>query len=570
MRNRCNAHCAPGSEFGSRASSRVSRSFIALSLAALLFACAEEEPNNNAAPDSSATTSPVNADAGADSAVAPAPGAGNSVSADGLTVGFSAGKVKGKLVEKTRAFLGIPYAKPPVGALRFAPPQPVDPWTDEREATMHGSSCAQSMGATSPTNGVNEDCLTLNVYTPQTPPTGGLPVFVWIHGGAYVSGGSSQYDGQKLSERGPLVVVTINYRLGAFGFLSHATLDATRGNEPSGNDGLRDQQLALKWVKNNIAAFGGDPGKVTLAGESAGSMSACIHLVSPPARELAARFVFESGVCTGETLLKKKAEADGLGKMLSDELCAGQADVAKCLREKSVMDFTEWRKTTGLFGAGFTPVYNPADPLLPDNPAKLVEAGNYNSKAVILAGTNLNEWGLFQTLGSPRAANLAEFEMAIETQLAATVGPATAMVKAHYKPAMDAQANEALIRLMTDSAFRCPTRAFLRQLTKKGTKAFLYSFEQGQAHHAFEIPYVFGNPNPLLAPMLDEPTLGTMQPFWMQFAITGDPNGRGALMWPAYNEMTDQHMALKSMSAAGMNLAKADCDFWAGLNAMKM
>lgn len=546
---------------------RRSKSLTALFVAALLFGCSEDEPTPGPV---DASLGAVTADAGADAASSSTPDAGGSVSADGLTVAFSSGRVKGKLVEKTRAFLGIPYAKPPTGALRFAPPQPIDAWTDERDATMHGASCAQSMGALSPTNGVSEDCLTVNVFTPQTVPAGGLPVFVWIHGGAYISGGSFQYDGQKLSERGPLVVVTINYRLGAFGFLSHTALDATRANEPSGNDGLRDQQLALKWVKNNIAAFGGDPGKVTVAGESAGAMSACIHLVSPPARELAHRFVFESGVCTGETLLKTKADADALGKMLSDELCTGQDDVVKCLREKPVMDFTEWRKTGGLFGAGFVPVYNPGDPLLPDNPSKLVEAGNYNSKAAIIAGTNLNEWGLFQTLGSPRAANLAEFEMAIETQLAATVGAGTALVKAHYKPAMDAQANDALIRLMTDSAFRCPTRAFARLLTKKGSKVYLYSFEQGQAFHAFEIPYVFGNPNPLLAPMLDDGTLNTMQPFIMQFAITGDPNGRGSLMWPEYNEMTDQHMTLKSMSAAGTGLSKADCDFWVGLNAMRM
>jgi para-nitrobenzyl esterase len=412
----------------------------------------------------------------------------------------------------------------------------------------------------------SEDCLSLNVFTPQNAPATGLPVFVWIHGGAYISGGSSQYDGQKLSDRGPLVVVTLNYRLGAFGFLSHAGLDATRTMEPSGNDGLRDQQLALKWVKNNIAAFGGDPTKVTVAGESAGAMSACIHLVSPPARELAQRFVFESGVCTGETLLKKKADADTLGKQLSDELCMGQADVVKCLRDTPIMELTEWHKSASLFGAGFVPTYNAADPLLPENPAKMVQAGNYNMKAAILAGTNLNEWGLFQALGSPKPATIAELDTAIDTQLGAQIGAAGATaVKAHYKPAADAMANDAMIRLMTDSAFRCPTRAMARLLTTKGSKVFLYSFEQGMAFHAYEIAYVFGNTSQL-APVLDEPTLATMQSFWMQFAISGDPNGHpGAPTWPVYAEASDPHMSLKSASAPGMGYGKADCDFWAGL-----
>jgi para-nitrobenzyl esterase len=527
------------------------------------FGCAEEGPTIFLA-DASAAMAMSGADAGA---AKPDAGFG-AVAADGLTVAFGAGRVKGKLVEKTREFLGIPYAKPPVGALRFAAPQAVDPWMGDKDASMHGPSCAQSMGTLSPTNGLSEDCLSLNVYTPQMPPATGLPVYVFIHGGAYISGGSFQYDGQKLSERGPLVVVTINYRLGPFGFLSHAGLDATRAGEPSGNDGIRDQQLALKWVKSNIAAFGGDPTKVTVAGESAGSMSACIHLVSPPARELAQRFVFESGVCTGETLLKKKADGDALGKMLSDELCAGQPDPVACLRAKPVMDLADWHKDSTLFGAGFVPVYNPADPLLPDNPAKLVDAGNYN-KGPILLGTNLREWGLFQSLGSAKPATIAALDMAIDMQLGAQIGAAgAAAVKAHYKPATDAEANDAMIRLMTDSAFRCPTRSMARLVTKKGSKVYLYSFEQGQAFHAFEIPYIFGNTNPLLAPMLDEPTLATMQGFVMQFATTGDPNGRGPLMWPAYDEASDQNMSLKTESAAGTGLAKADCDFWAGLAAM--
>lgn len=533
------------------------------------FGCGDDSPSpaTGGLPDAGpGVVSPVTSTNDAGAAAKPDAGFG-AVSSDGLSVAFTTGRVKGKLVDKTREFLGIPYAKPPVGALRFAPPQPVDPWSDEKSTVDFGASCAQAMGSLSPTNGVSEDCLSLNVFAPQTPPAGGLPVYVFIHGGAFISGGSSQYDGQKLSERGPLVVVTINYRLGPFGFLSHAALDATRGNEPSGNDGIRDQQLALKWVKSNIAAFGGDPTKVTVAGESAGSMSACIQLVSPPARDLAARFVFESGVCTGETLLKKKADGDMLGKALSDELCAGQEPVA-CLRAKSVMDLTDWRKSSGLFGAGFVPVYNAADPLLPDNPSKLVEAGNYN-KGNILAGTNLREWGLFQSLGAAKPATIADLGPAIDMQLGPTIGAAgSAAVTAHYKPATDAEANDAMIRLMTDSAFRCPTRALARQATKKGSKVYLYSFEQGMAYHAFEIPYIFGNPNPLLAPMLDEPTLMTMQGFVMQFAITGDPNGRGSLMWPAYDEASDQHMSLKTASAAGTGLAKADCDFWAGLAAM--
>lgn len=484
-------------------------------------------------------------------------------SADGLLVRVADGLVRGKLVGATREFLGIPYGK----AERFAAPQPADPWTDERDATNHGPSCAQAMGTLSPMGSTfDENCLSINVYAPQSPPEGRLPVYVFIHGGAYVSGGSLQYDGQKLAERGPLVVVTLNYRLGVLGFLSHAGLDAARGDAPTGNDGIRDQQLGLAWVKNNIAAFGGDPSKVTVAGESAGAMSACLHLVSPLSRDLAQRFVMESGVCMGGTLLGTKAAGDKLGRELTDELCAGQSDLLACLRAKPVSELTDWRRSAGLFGAGFSPVVNAADPLLPEAPPKLIEAGNFN-KGAVLAGSNLREWGLFQLIGSARPATLAEFDAAVEMQLGAQLGAAgLPLVQAHYRPATDAEANDAFVRLMTDAGFRCPTRALARLLSGMGSKVYLYSFEHGDAFHAYELPYVFGNPNALLAAaMLDEPTLAAVQGFWMEFAIKGDPNGRVQPTWPAYETGSDQCMALSSAPAVKSGLSQTDCDFWAAL-----
>jgi para-nitrobenzyl esterase len=512
-----------------------------------------------------AQTGDASADAGSTATQDAGPTLGP-VSADGLVVRFSSGSVRGKLEGPTREFLGIPYGK----AERFAAPQPADAWSDERDATNHGPSCAQSMGTLSPmVGGFDENCLTVNVYTPQSTAAGGLPVYVFIHGGAFISGGSVQYDGQKLSERGPLVVVTLNYRLGVLGFLSHAGLDAARGEAPAGNDGIRDQQLALRWVQSNIAAFGGDPSKVTIAGESAGAMSACLHLVSPLSRELGQRFVFESGVCMGGTLLANKASADKLGKELSDELCAGQPDLLQCLRAKPLQELTDWRRNATMFGAGFAPVVNPADPLLPDLPPKLIEAGNYN-KGTVLAGSNLREWGLFQLIGSAKPATIADFNAAVDSQLGAQLGAAgLPLVKEHYKPASDAEANDVFVRLMTDAAFRCPTRTLARLASSKGSKVFLYSFEQGNAFHAYELPYVFGNPNALLAPVLDEPTLAALQGFWMQFATTGDPNGRVQPTWPAYEAGSDQHMALSSTSQAGSGLSKADCDFWDSLTAAR-
>jgi para-nitrobenzyl esterase len=529
--------------------------------------CAEDDAPRDMMQPQPVQSGDAGADSGAGTQEAGAQDAGAALGAqspDGLLVRFSSGLVRGKLVESTREFLGIPYGK----AERFAAPQPADAWTEERDATTHGANCAQAMGTLSPSmGGFEENCLFVNVYTPPNPPAGGLPVYVFIHGGAYISGGSVQYDGQKLSERGPLVVVTLNYRLGVFGFLSHASLDATRGDAPSGNDGIRDQQLALKWVKNNIAAFGGDPSKVTIAGESAGAMSTCLHLVSPLSRELGQRFVLESGVCMGGTLLGNKAAADKLGKELGDELCAGQSDVLACLRAKPAAELIEWRRMASMFGAGFSPIVNAADPLLPDLPPKLIEAGNYN-KGAVLAGSNLREWGLFQLIGSAKPASIAEFDAAVEMQLGAQLGAAgLPLVKTHYKPASDAEANDAFVRVITDASFRCPTRALARLLSGKGSKVYLYSFEQGNAFHAYELPYVFGNPNPLLAPTLDEPTLMALQGFWMEFAIKGDPNGRVQPSWPAYETASDQHVVLNSTPSVKSGLSQADCDFWATLMA---
>lgn len=538
-----------------------------LSLALLLSAAAcgddgeKSDKDNNPSVTGDAGGTP-GADAGAGTA-----DAGGAISADGLTVEFSSGKVKGKLVGATREFLGIPYAK----AERFSPAKAVERWDNELDASKHGPSCLQAMGALSPVNpaGNSDDCLSINVYSPSTTPAGGLPVHVFIHGGAFTSGGSVQYDGQKLSERGQLVVITLNYRLGPFGFLSHPDLAATRGGVPTGNDGIRDQQLALKWIKSNVAAFGGDPKKVTVSGESAGAMSACLHMVSPGSLDLAQRFVLESGVCTsGASILKPKADGDKLGKSLTDMLCVGQTDLLACLRGKAVPDVAGFGSGAGLTGAGWAPQYDASDALLPDHPQKLIQDGKYNKGAVVL-GSNAREWGLFQLLGSPSPQNVAALDTAIDTQLGATLGAAGApLVKAHYKPATDADANPAFIRLMTDSAFRCAARAFARLVTSKGSKAYLYHFDQGQAFHAFEIPYVFGNTNPTLgAAMLDEPTVTAVQGYWAQFATTGDPNGKVQPAWPAYDATSDQHLTLKSAPEVGSALSKADCDFWDTLTA---
>jgi len=211
----------------------------------------------------------------------------------GAIVRTDFGPVRGTVTSEYRTFQGIPYAAPPVGELRWRPPQPPERWSTPRDATTPGSRCPQLASAELGFPGsVDEDCLYLNVITPRSARPGQLrPVMVWVHGGAFLWGAGSDYDARRLAVGGDVVVVTVNYRLGLLGFLGHPSL------EGSGNFGLQDQQAALRWVRRNAAAFGGDPGNITVFGESAGALSVCAQLASPASGGLFHRAVMQSGPC---------------------------------------------------------------------------------------------------------------------------------------------------------------------------------------------------------------------------------------------------------------------------------
>jgi para-nitrobenzyl esterase len=474
-------------------------------------------------------------------------------------VKIDSGKLRGKIVGETAEFLGIPYAKPPVGELRFAPPQPVDRWKGIRDATAFGLGCPQDSLLLGPLPH-EEDCLTVNVFTPRDArKSDRLPVMVFIHGGAFVGGASSQYDGQSLSEAGRVVLVSMNYRLGPLGFLSLPALDATRpADSPSGNDGIRDQQLALDWVQRNIKAFGGNPANVTIFGESAGSMSACLHWVSPTSRDLGQRFIMESGVCVGGLPLLDKAGANAVGVALGEAFCPGASDVIACLRGKSADELASWGKELGISGPGWGPSYDPNDPLMPARPAQLIADGDTN-QGPIMVGTNRDEWGLFQA-GTGPIQTAAEFAAVVDAQF----GPIAPLVRSQYLVSSDAEANPVYIRLMTDVMFRCPTRTLARSSTSHGSSVYLYSFEEGMAFHAFEMSYVFG-PQFGFEPTYVESTQTTMQSYWTNFAVSGTPNAQSLPAWPLYDPAGDQHMILKTPFEAGSGLARSDCDFWDAL-----
>ncbi|MVF11347.1 carboxylesterase family protein [Ketobacter sp. MCCC 1A13808] len=490
-------------------------------------------------------------------------GGGGNGADDFLTVSTQSGLVKGFYKDGTagsaREFLGIPYAKPPLGELRFAPPQPVEPWSEPYQAMEFGASCMQNVGALSASGDVSEDCLTLNVYSPDGVNTSTLPVMVFIHGGAFISGGSNQYDGWRLAEQYGAVVVTLNYRLGALGFLSLPELDATLPAADAGNAALEDQRLALEWVQQNIGSFGGDKDNVTLFGESAGSMSACVHMVSPGSQNLADKFIMESAVCVGGLPVNTKQQATAVGTDLANAFCEGEADQLACLRAVPAADLVAWGADAGIFGAGWSPTVISGSNMLPDAPINLIESGQYNQGPIIV-GTNVREWGLFQLIGSGETvATVDEFNAVIDATYPAQLAPS---VKQVYAPAADAVANLKLIEVLTDQLFRCPARTLARATTAMGSEVWLYSFEQGAAYHAMELPYVFGNPSATLAPELNEPTREAIQSYWSAFAAGGNPNLDSQPEWPGFDAGSDQHMVLKEASEAASELATATCDFW--------
>jgi para-nitrobenzyl esterase len=505
------------------------------------------------------------------------------------------GAMSGQLVGKTCEYYGIRYGAPPVGPLRFAPPQPAAAWHGVLDATKPGSSCFQ--GANVPGLGssgaAGEDCLFLNVFTPQAAPRQPLPVMVFIHGGGFSIGAGSPYDSQGLSEAGPVVVVTLNYRLGALGYLALPELDATRPGAPAGSDGIRDQQLALRWVKDNAAAFHADPGNITVFGESAGSISTCIHIVSPGSQGIARRYILQSLTCIGPgSFVGTKADRYDLSAQLATAVCPSVADGGSgrldCLRAADAATIMAWvpssppvagtfaSLTGNALGAPFYPIVEGAGGVLPDLPLNLVRAGSYNKDAAIVAGTTKNEFGLFVYLGklastlgvagptSVVVSNVAELDQGLQ----AVFPNSFAQIEQQY-PATDATAQQVLIDIVTDYAFRCPTRDFARLTLAHGTPAFyLYSYDYGRAYHSDDLLAVFNVAGlSLLGGTVATPAFSNdVKGYWTRMAATGDPNGAGAVAWPAYTASTDPHMVLTDPPVAGAHLAEANCDFWDGMS----
>jgi para-nitrobenzyl esterase len=491
-----------------------------------------------------------------------------------------------------REFLGVRYAQPVTGSLRWKAPQPLMPSIATQDATQFGNHCPQTFSPYGNAT-VTEDCLFLNVFTPN--PSGDPnvagddthPVMVWIHGGALVVGESNEYDATKLVQHG-VVVVTINYRLGALGFLAHPALTGESADHTSGNYGIEDQQAALKWVRRNISAFGGNPEKVTVFGESAGGLSTFVNLVSPTAHGLFHRAIVESGAYmqTQPTL----AQTEAAGTKFAMAVGCNQpspADVLACLRGLAVSTILANQALTFV---GLGPAPNVDGKVLTQSIGSALASGQFN-RVPLINGTNHDEWNLFvaqdfDLAGGPVTAN--NYVAAI----GATIGsPAAApLVATHYQvPAQFPSFDQGLGAMGTDAIFACPAR-FADELASPYVPTFVYEFGDEKApqnflppvsfpygaSHASELQYIFPFANPSgfglnLAQMplaSDQQELSErMVAYWTEFAKQGDPNGSGQPHWPRFHR--DQQVTLSLVPpnpATELNFATVhQCDFWDGL-----
>ena len=486
----------------------------------------------------------------ASSAQAPAKAAGS-----GPTVSISTGQLRGSLTaDGVAVFKNIPFAQPPVGDLRWREPLPAKAWTDVRDAAAFGPMCHQSGNRQLPHS---EDCLQLNVWTPTWPMKSRVPVMVWIHGGGNTAGSGVEplFNGETLARHG-VVLVTINYRLGIFGFFAHPGLTKESPHHAAGNYGLADQIMALHWVRDNIAKFGGNPANVTIFGESAGAADVNTLIASPLTKGLFVRVIAQSGPVGNPPLL---TETEKAGAALATKFGFTGEDALAKLRALPAEELVE---NAGQGGPGTTLAISVDGWVLPEPPAKIYADGR-EQKVALLIGSNSQE---MQGAMGPRGARTPSDPRQLISE---RYGPLADRALALYglngagEPQPDPVFGPVMTQWTTDNAFRCGTVQELIWHTAAGNTGYQYQFSRtvhGQeaqgAPHASEIPFIFGTLSVWQRMRRynesDQEYAPQMQEYWTNFAKTGDPNGGKLVKWPkfdatkrAYMDFTDAGPVVK-------------------------
>jgi para-nitrobenzyl esterase len=491
------------------------------------------------------------------------------------------GRLEGYLDDGVEYYLGVPYAEPPVGTLRWRPPVRALGWGGTRVVQDIPSPCTQF----SPVGGRlmgSEDCLYLNIWTPEEKPDEPMPVMVWIHGGGFILGQNAYLPQESalLARRENVVVVAPNYRLGIFGFLTHEALAAEDPAHPSsGNYGIMDQTEALRWVRDNIAAFGGDPENVTIFGQSAGGVSVCAQLASPPAAGLFHQAIIQSGPCV--TPMATTPGVNALGSEAERRLgCKDAPDTLSCMRAmntEAVANTLPPDPTLG-FREGYTRWYPVIEPIaLPRQFMDAFESGDFN-RVPVINGTTRDEATLliwlshnfrFKPLG-------ADQYMSRLIRLAGSEA-AAAKVAAQYPLEHYASPFEALSEAFSDGFFNCPARQQARAIGQH-VPLWSYQFDYDgapffipwadlRAYHAAEIQYVTGQPWSFFRSDFQqrERTLAaSMMGYWGQFARSGNPNPQGSNAWPVYDER-DLTLLFNLQNSVAAGVHRQACEFWQDL-----
>lgn len=507
------------------------------------------------------------------------------------------GPVQGFLKDGIAEFLGIPYVEPPVGNLRWMPPKDHAAWTKTLNANTAGPICLQvtTLGPFAGPANANEDCLYLNVYSPDLDagPRELLPVIVWIHGGGNVDGGSTDYDGSKLAAQGHTVVVTINYRLGLLGFMAHPAIDAE--GHLFGNYGIMDQQAALRWVQRNIAGFGGDKNNVTLGGQSAGSVDTESNVISPLAAGLFHRAIFESVLL--EPTTRATAETHGVAFAVAAGCGSGtNAAVATCLRSLTAEQIYNLSGTASTEAPYENQILQDGQVLPAATFTSLIAAGKFNH-VPIMGGTVEDEQnfslGITEYFSSPREpASVATYNTKIASYGTASYPPGTETEIASLYP-LGAYASPQLVldAIGTDST-ACAQR-HSQILYSSQVPVYAYEFDDRTApsyfpvmpgflplaYHTSDIQYLWplwhGGPAGIEHPLnsQQEKLSDELVAAWTNFAWTGNPNGRGNSPWPVYTparpnvpSILSEHSPFLSTFTDAQFSSIHHCTFWASIS----
>ncbi|XP_040284110.1 cholinesterase isoform X1 [Bufo bufo] len=513
------------------------------------------------------------------------------------------GKVKGiqiSVFSKTiTAFLGIPYAEPPLGALRFKKPEPIQPWSEVWNATEYGNSCYQYVDQTfpgfsgaemwNPNTQLSEDCLYLNIWIPSPKPRN-ASVMIWIYGGGFQTGTSSLdiYDGKFLARNERVIVVSLNYRVGILGFL------AFPGNpEAPGNAGLFDQRLALQWIHENIAAFGGNPKSITLFGESAGGGSVSYHLLSPKSHPYFTRAIMQSGTANSPWGAISGTEAHNRALIIANMLSCSfrnETEIIACMRSKTPQEMIERSLSIvtdkSLIELNLPPAVD--GDFLIDLPENLLQLGQLKRDAQILTGVNKDEGTYFLVYQIPGFSkdhesfiNQTQFQKSVKRAFPKATELAVDSVIFHYtnwedehNPVLN---RDAMADIIGDYNFVCPLLEFTKRNVELGNKAYIYFFNHRSSKlawpawmgvvHGYEIEFVFGIPmhRRLNYTKEEEQLSRTVMKFWANFAKTGNPNGAQSQenRWPAFT-LDEQHYLILDTEdlKTDQKMRAKQCRFW--------